>query len=179
VGPNPGATVTGDIATLRSDLNNVIADVKAGTDPSADLIQAETDAQALFAALGTKMTRAVQHDVLDLVAVGADAVVDLTGAPSAQSVVTTVEANLANLIVDLGPNVSASVSKDLNRLLADLTSLAGDIQAGTSTRRDLGHAIRDEARLFHDLNGQLVPIVTFTIVAMDFDLLEISPGGHI
>jgi hypothetical protein len=179
VGSSASPTVTADIATLRGDVNAISADVKDGTDPSADVIKAQVDGLTLFANLGTNLTHAVRRDVLDIAAVGADVTVDLSSTPpSRQVLVTTVQANLANLTQILGSNVSSTVSKDLNKLEVDLAAIAGGLRAGKDIAGEVRHAIRDEARLFGDLNGQLAPAVTKTIVTMAFDLVEVTAVGH-
>jgi cob(I)alamin adenosyltransferase len=166
-------TVTADIATLRADVKAIAADVKAGTDPTADINKALTDGQTLFADLGPTLTGAVRRDLLDITSDGADVVVDLASTPpSAAHLLANAQNDLTHLGQTLGSSVSATVATDLNVLQADLAKIAADMLAGRNTTRDLREAIRDEARLFRDLNGTLAPNVTNTLVDMAFNLSE-------
>jgi hypothetical protein len=158
---------------LRADVDAIIGDVKAGTDPSADINKALNDGQKLFADLGTNLTRAVRRDVLDITADGGDVVVDVASTPpSAAHLLANAQNDLTNLTQILGSNVSPAVSSDLNGLQTELTAIAADIQAGRSLIGDVHRAIRDETRLFRDLNGQLAPNVTNTLVDMAFNVFE-------
>ncbi len=166
-------TVRADISTLRADVNAIAADLKAGTDPSADVNKALNDGQTLFADLGPNLTKAVRKDVLDITADAADVVVDLASTPPSQgSLLTNAQNDLANLTQLLGSQASHAVAADLSALQADLTAIATAIQSGKGLNRDVRHALRDEARLFGDLNGQLSPSVTNTLVDMYYNLSQ-------
>jgi hypothetical protein len=175
VGATAGPTVTADIATLRDDLNAIAADVKAGTDPSADINKGQSDGLTLFADLGTNLTRAVRRDVLAITAAGADVTADLAATPpSPADLLNEAQNDLTSLTQILGPNVSPAVSADLNAVQTDLNAIAADLAAGRSVTRDVRQAVRNETRLFRDLNGQLAPNVTVTFVSMAFYVDEVA-----
>lgn len=173
LGSGLSPTLTADLAALRADVEAIAAGVRAGTDVSAAVEQALTDGLTLLSDLGPSLSPAVQRDVLNLIKHGAEVVVGLSPTPpSPASLLASAQNELAELTQALGSNVSGAVAADLQALQADLSAVAADVQAGTSVTSDVRQALRDEARLFGDLNGQLTGEVTGRLAELAFYLFE-------